>query len=143
MFLADCHDLIQFRRSAVQMHTDDRLGMRILLKCFLKRLRRHIPGIRLRVNKHRRCILIDDRATRGCKGQRRGKHDISLFHSEQLHRQMNRRRPAGERCAVLHTDVFRDLLLQFIHMRSDRRHPVRVKRLFDHFLLETVVGEAR
>ena len=54
--LTDLHDLIQLCRRTVQMYDNDCLGMRIFFERPLKRLGGHIPGIRLRVDKHRRTI---------------------------------------------------------------------------------------
>ncbi len=134
----DFHNLIDLRGSSIQINGNDRLCLRILLKCALKRLRRHVPCIRLTVNKNGNRFLIDNWIT-GCrKRQRRRKYNVSLPHSRKLDRKVDRRCSRIQRRRISGARICADLLLKRIHVRSKRRYPVRVKRFHDEALFVAV-----
>ncbi len=140
MLRADRHDLIKSGRCAVEMYADHRLRMRILLKCPPQRLRRHIPGVRFRIDEHRVSVLIHNRIT-GCrKSQIRYKHFITLPHAQKLKRHMNRRRPRTQRRRISTARICRRLFLESVYIRSQRRHPVGVKCLLHILLFLTMHG---
>ena len=74
MRMADLHEFLDLPRHAIEMRIDDQLHIRIHLKRLRKRLRRHIPGFRLRIDKDRFPALVGYRIDAGVKGHIRAKN---------------------------------------------------------------------
>ena len=91
--------------------------MRVLFKGLLKCFRAHIPGIRLRVNKHRRGILVNNRVTGCTERKRRGKYHISRPHSQDAQRQVDSRSTCAERSGMGNAHISCQFLFKLINIR--------------------------
>ena len=140
MLFADLHDLGKLCRGSVQMNHDHGFRMRVLFKGLLKCFRAHIPGIRLRVNKHRRGILVNNRVTGCTERKRRGKYHISRPHSQDAQRQVDSRSTCAERSGMGNAHISCQFLFKLINIRPKRRNPVGVKSLLDKLLLLSMHG---
>ena len=152
VFVGNSHDLVNLVRHTIESHRDNRL--RIFARfffsvndCLLKKRRIHIPRLRLRTDKHRFCAEIGYRMRRCAECERLYTNLVTGTHSASQESEMNCSR-AGRQ--AYHLPVKRlsligfaiherlQILLESIHIRSHRHHPIGVKCLFHIFLFPTL-----
>ena len=148
--VADLLDLLHPAGRAVQVRDDDKFNVRVDLEGLLQRLRAHVPGVVLRVDKDRLAVLVSDGIDAGVKSAVRAENLVSLqraliglrlsvqFLSRELGGHMQRGCAAGKADRVLHPYILSDLLLNFIYILPNSRDPVRLDRLVHPFLLVAV-----
>ena len=152
MLVTDGLDLLRLAGSAIEMSHHHQPGIRIKLKSFLQRLRTHVPGVILRVDKHRFSVLIGNGVDAGVeghigaedpmalKGARVGPRlTIQLF-TGQLRGQMKSRRAAGQSHGVLAAHIGRHLFLDLVDVGADGADPVGPDGVVDPVLLLPVHG---
>ena len=152
----DGHDLVDSVWHPVQRHRHNRLRVPpgLLLPvddCRLQQLRVHIPRLPFRAHEHRLGTQIRNRMRRSTERETLHQHLIPSLHTTSNHSQMHRRRPGrktnhlaveflvilrrSRRIYSIHEPL--QILLERIHIRSHRHHPVRVERFFHVLLFPT------
>ena len=129
----DPFDLRHPARRAVQVRDDDQLHVGVDFKRLLQRLRVHVPGVALRVDKDRLAVLVGDGVDRSVEGHVRGENPppgqgarvrlrlaIELF-AGQLRGQMQRGRSAGNGYGIFAADILGHLLFNGVDVLSNRR----------------------
>ena len=129
VLFADGEDLVEPRRRAVEVREHDHLRLRMEPERFLERDGIHVPRLPLRVDEDGRRLFIDD----GIDGRREGhvgaEDLVAGLHVGELHAEVQRGRPAGQRDGVPAADLLRDLLFHFVDIRPDGGHPVGLEGL--------------
>ena len=123
-----------------------RLGDAVL-DGLLQQIQVDVPGVRLRVDHHRRRAQVRDRVRRCAEGETLHQHLVARLHACRQQAQMHRRRAGRERHHALpFTHEVFQILLEPIHIRSQGHHPVRIECLLDVLLFHTRlahVGQAQ
>ena len=153
--VADLLDLLHPAGRSVQVRDDDKFNVRVDLEGLLQRLRAHVPGVVLRVDKDRLAVLVSDGIDAGVKSAVRAENLVPLQRalvglrlsvqllSRELGSHMQRGCAAGKTNRVLHAYILGDLLLNLIYIRSYCRNPIRLDRLVYPFLLVAVHRRGR
>ena len=140
---ADGSDLVQLGGVAVQMHCDDRFGRAVQLERAAKRGGIHVPRLTLRVDKYRLCTAICHGIGRRGEGQALTEHRIAGLYAREDHRQMQRRRPGGQRDGIAPAHVCAHGFFKFVHVLAQRRDPVFPECVVDIFQFIALVRHMR
>ena len=155
MDIADLPDFLNPPRRPVKMGHHHQLHIRIDPKGPLQSLRRHVPGLRLRIDKDRFSPLIHHRIYRGIKGHIRTEHPPAIeatasaqpvrggntgtaaveFPGCQLYRQMQGCRTTAQSYGMHPSHMVLCQPLQLIDVLPNRTHPVGIIGRFHIFEL--------
>src|SRR5574344_2785388 len=129
------HSIKAHRHYCLRLHPPT--GNTILYPLF-EQFRVHIPAFSLRIHKNGGSPQIINRISRSTECETLHHHLIPGTHPAREQRQMHRRRPRRKchHLLILPHERFQ-ILLKPIHIRPQRHHPIRIKRLLYIFLLNT------
>ena len=129
VLFADGEDLVELVRRAVEVRENDDLRLRMEFEGLLQGDGIHVPRLALRVDEHGRGLFVHD----GIDGRRErhvgAKHFVAGLDAGELHAEVQRGRPAGQRDGVLAADLLRDLFFDRVDVRPNGGHPVGLERL--------------
>ena len=111
VFVGDGHNLVDLRGHAVEIHSDNGLGLLagLLDSVFNSRLQQfrvHIPGILLRVNHDGRSTYVTDRVRRGTERKALHQHLVAHAYAQCHQSQVHSRRTTRQRHNFLRTQPF-------------------------------------
>ena len=138
VFFADGENLVEARRCAVEVRQNDDLRLRMELEGLFERDGIHVPRLALRVDEDRRGLFIDDRIDGRREGHVGAEDLVAGPDAGELHAEVQRGRPAGQRDGVTAADLLRDLLLDRVDVRPDGGHPVSLEGLLHVGQLRTM-----
>ena len=98
-------------------------------QCLVEQRRVHRPAVGLGVDEPWRRAAVHDGVGRGGERLRRGDHDLAAADTHRLQAEVERRRAAGQRGAVLPPGHRGELVLQRVDVGTQRGDPVRVERV--------------
>ena len=141
------HDAVYPVRHAVERHRDYRLrgAARLgdpVLDRLLQEIRIHIPSVRFTVHEYRSGAKVGDRMGGGAESEALHQHLVARPYAAPDKPQVHRRSPRAQR-----HDAFAEasrsgsvhellqVLLEPVHVRPKRHHPIGVERLLDKLLL--------
>ena len=140
VLFADGENLVEARRRAVEIRENDDLRLRMELERHLQCDGIHVPRLPLRVDEDGGALFIDDRIDGRRERHVGTKHFVAGLDAGELHAEVQRCRPTGQRDGVTAADLLRDLLLDRVDVRPDGGHPVGLERLLHVGQLRAVHG---
>ena len=129
VLFADRANLVEPGRRAVEVREHDDLRLRMEPEGLFERDGIHVPRLPLRVDEHGRRFFIDDRIDGRREGHVGAEDLVAGLHAGELHAEVQRGRPAGQRDGVFAADLLRDLFFHFVDVRPDGGHPVGLEGL--------------
>ena len=130
-------DLFHFPRRSVQVGDNNKANVRIKFKRLFQRLRRHVPGVVFRVDKHGLAVLVGH-GIDACVEGHVAAEDLFFLQrsvvgpclaiqplSRQLGGKMQRSRTGRETDGVFYADIVSDLFFNSVDVCANGRYPVR------------------
>ena len=119
VFFADGKNLIESARRAIEVREHNDLRFWMEFEGLFQRDGIHVPCLALRVDEDRRGLFIDDRID-GRRERHVGAEDLVAGpDAGELHAEVQRGRPAGQRDGVFAADLLRDLFFDRVDVRPD------------------------